>query len=172
MLASIKDVEYAFHKMAERQILISKKEAEMNMKIAKIKENYEEETLEARQDYDYFMAEIEGWSIKNKLMFLKTRSIEFPIGKIGFRTNPPKVVLLNKKYNLKTAMELMKRVFDGKYVRSKEEIDKESILADYSGKKLIDETLAAVGLRVDQDETFFADVDYEKLKNFKTNKAG
>ena len=166
MLASIKDVEYAVHKMAERQIFIAKKEAEMNAKIAKIKAAYEEETLEARQDYDYFKSEVEGWSLKNKLMFLKTRSIEFTIGKIGFRTNPPKVVLLNKKYNLKTAIELINRVFDGKYVRSKEEIDKESILADYSGKKLVDETLAGVGLRVDQDETFFVEVDYEKIKDF------
>lgn len=167
MLANVKDVEILLHRMAEKQIFISKKEAEMNAKIAKIKASYEEETQLASALYDEDWSEIEAWCVKNSLMFQKQRSLDFSIGKIGFRTNPPKVVTLNKKTTLKTALELIKKVFDGSYIRTKDEIDKESILADYSQKKITDDKLAGVGLRIEQDETFFADIDYEKIKDFK-----
>ena len=47
----------------------------------------------------------------------------------------------------------------------KEEIDKDSILGDYAQEKIDDSRLASVGLRVDQDETFFTQIDWETIKS-------
>ena len=161
---SITDIELGLNEIAKSEAQIAKMEAAMNGKINSIKEKFNDDSRELRAESDLLRSEVEVYCIKNKFEFDKQRTKEFTIGAIGFRTNPPKVQLLNRKYNLKTALELIKRVFTGSYVRVKEEIDKETILADYSQKKINDESLAGVGLKIDQDETFFIDINWEKLE--------
>ena len=168
--SSIQDVENGLYEIAKRDAEVAKMEARMNQKINSIKEKFDEESRQLRSESDMLRSEVAAFCIKNKSEFIKERTKNFTIGSIGFRTNPPKVQLLNRKYNLKTAIELIKRVFDGSYVRTKEEIDKETILADYSQKKLTDEQLAGVGLKVDQDESFFLDVKWEELQTEKVSK--
>ena len=70
---------------------------------------------------------------------------------------------LNRKYNVKTSIELIKKIFSGAYIRIKEEIDTERILTDLAQEKLNDEKLASVGLKVDQDEKFVIEIDWETL---------
>lgn len=162
-IKNVSELETAIIEMAKEKSFIAKKEALMNSKINKLKELFESETKESNANYSDLYSSAEAFCIKNKLMFQKQRTIELTAGKVGFRINPPKVVMLNRKYNLKTVLELVKKIFTGLYIRSKEELDKESILTDYSQKKLTDDTLAGIGLRVEQDETFFIDIDYTKL---------
>jgi phage host-nuclease inhibitor protein Gam len=165
--SSISDIENGLYEVAKREAEIAKKEAIMNLKIQGIKENFDEQTHTLRAEADLLRSDIEAYCIKNKYEFEKQRTIDFTIGSVGFRTNPPKVALLNRKYNLKTALELVKRIFPKSYLRVKEEIDKETILADYSQKKITDGQLAGVGLKIDQDESFSIDVKWEKLNETK-----
>ena len=163
-LTNVKEVETAIYKMAEARAVIAAHEAEMNKQINRLKEEFDKKTARQRGIIDNILPDVEAFCIKNKLLFQKTKSLDFPSGKVGFRITPPKVSLLNRKYNLKTALELIKRLFDGNYVRVKEEIDKDGILADYSGKRLTDDQLAGVGLKIDQDENFFVDLKWEEIK--------
>jgi len=162
-LRSIKEVEQVITELAKIEHAIAKKEAQMNAQLTLVRESFEIATAEQNSERKLYKEALETWATGSRLMFQKCRSIEFPSGKLGFRINPPKVVLLNKKYNLKTALELLKRLFKPSYIRTKEEIDKEKILSDYSAKILNDESLAAAGLRVEQEEQFFVEINFEEL---------
>jgi len=167
------DVENALAELAEITHSITKKEAEMNTKLQQIKEKFESESRELRESKSILETSIEAFCKLHRKDFEKSRSKEFLSGVIGFRNNPPKVVQLNKKYNVKTTIELIKKLGLTAYLRVKEELNKEMILADYrspdeSGKsetnKLDDSKLSAIGLRVDQDESFFIEIKKEILE--------
>ncbi len=150
--------------LAKRESFIARKEADMNAKIQKIKEKFDAETEEARKERKFYFDEIERYAFLNKKYFdSKVRSAQLIYGKIGFRIGTPKVMLLNRKYNWKTVLELLKKVFGKKYVRTKEEPNKEAIISDAAQKKLDDAQLAAVGLKIDQNEKFFVEIDWEAL---------
>jgi len=162
----IKTYEELEEKLKEYSInfaTLHRKEAEMNERLNQIKEDFDEKTKELRYTIDTLSTEISMFCTKNKSDFDKVRSKEFQFGTVGFRVNPPKVTLLNRKYNLKTVLELVKRLYKKAYVRVKEDLDKEAILADYASKKLDDGKLAGIGLKVDQDEQFYIDAKYEEL---------
>jgi phage host-nuclease inhibitor protein Gam len=163
-LKTFEDIEPALVELGKRESFIAKKEAEMNTKIQEVKDKFEQDTIAQRSEADLIRTKITDFCKSNSREFTDKKSKDFTHGVIGFRTNPPKVILLNKKYNLKTAIELLKKVFTGDYVRSKEEIDKEKILSDYASEKLNDDKLAAVGLRVDQDESFYVDIKWDNLQ--------
>jgi len=151
-------------KLAGFETVIAKQEAAMNGKIQKIRDEFDQATADARKEKIVIEQDIEVFCRSNKVEFEKARSKDFVHGSIGFRFNTPKVGVLNKKYTIKTAMELIKRIFEGKYVRTKEEINKELILADYAEKKIDDEKLAAVGLKIDQDETFYIAIKWDQIE--------
>lgn len=163
-LTNIKEVETAVFKMAEAKAVIAGHEAELNKQINKLREDFEKKTKKQREQIDEIMPDVEAFCIKNKLLFQKTKSIELPAGRIGFRVSTPRISMLNRKYNQKTVLELVKRLFKSDYIRTKEELDKEKMLSDYSGKLLTDDQIAAVGLRVEQDENFFVDLKWEEIK--------
>jgi len=146
------------------ETVIAKQEAAMNARIQKIRDEFDQATIEARKEKLVIESDIEVFCRSNKHEFEKSRSRDFVHGVVGFKFNPPKVSILNRKSTIKTAMELIKRIFDGKYVRSKEEIDKELILADYAAGSLKDGNLAAVGLKVDQDETFYIAIKWDQIE--------
>lgn len=151
--------------LSKHESFITKKEAAMNEKIQNIKQKFDEETAEARAQKQLIESEVQSFCVKNKAEFLKQRSRKLIHGTIGFRTNPPKVSQLNKKFTVKTTIEFIKKLFNGSYLRLEEKIDKEKILADYANETIDDSKLASIGLRVDQDETFFCEVDWETINS-------
>lgn len=164
---SITNYEEADKKLLElskHEAFIAKKEADMNSKMQAVKEKFETETADARAQKQLIETDIQVFCSMNKTDFLKQRAKKLLHGVIGFRTNPPKVIQLNKKFTIKTSIELAKKIFDDKYVRMKEELNKDAILTDYSSGTLTDDNLAGVGLRVDQDETFFCEVDWQSIE--------
>ncbi len=163
MINSFEEADLKLLELGKHESFIAKKEAEMNAKIQKIKEKFDQETEHARAAKLAIEKDLQTFCLLNKKEFADKRSRKLMHGVIGFRTGTPKVLLLNRKYNWKTVLELLKKVFPGKYVRTKEEPNKDAILADVAQQKLDDQQLAAVGLKVDQDEKFFVEIDWENL---------
>jgi phage host-nuclease inhibitor protein Gam len=157
------EVENRLREYAKTEAFIARKEAEMNQKIQKIKEKYDEETKEARTTKKNLFEELKTFALLKPKLFDKKRSLGLVYGKIGFRTGTPKVMLLNRKYNWKTVIELLEKIFGMKYLRVKTEPNKDAILSDAAQKQLSDSELAAVGLKIDQNEKFFIDVDWDKI---------
>jgi len=82
-------------------------------------------------------------------LFGKLKSAASSLGLYGFRTGNPKLVLLNRKWKWNDVLEALKSLGKTELIRVKEEPDKDAL------KKLDDAELAAIGLRIDQDEAFF-----------------
>ena len=162
---SFNDIDKLLVEIGKHKVVVTKKEADMNAGIQKIKEKYDTETLEARTRIEELEAKIEALSTSIKTEFDSKRTKPLTHGKVGFRTGTPKVLQLNKKYKVATSIELAKQLFKKRFVRSKDELNKEAIIAEHNQKKITDEQVAAMGLRIDQDEKFFYEIDWEKLDN-------
>ncbi len=163
-IQTFEDVNKALFEIAQKDSFITKKEVAMNEKINKIKTEFDQETKTIRAEKQLLEQEIEGYCKANKLEFGKQKSKSLLFGTVFFRTTPPKVSQLNRKYTVATTIELAIKLFKNKFVREKKELDKDAILASYAAKEIDDEKLAAIGLKIDQEEKFGYDINWEKLK--------
>lgn len=82
-------------------------------------------------------------------LFGKLKSAASSLGLFGFRTGNPKLVLLNRKWKWDDVLQALRTTERTDLIRTKAEPDKDAL------KKLEDADLASLGLRIDQDETFF-----------------
>lgn len=162
------DADQTLLKIADAEQYLQKAEAEMNEQIQKIRDEYERTTFATRAQQELLIAGLEKYCISNKIDFEKTRSKELVHGIVGFRNAPPKVSLLNRKYKFDTVIELLKKVRWGKdFIRQKEDLNKEQVLASYSAKEIDDSTLAKVGLKIDQNENFFHEIRWDSIPSGK-----
>lgn len=167
-IRSYEDADQTLLEIADCETQLQKQEAEMNEQIQKIRDEYEKNTHVVRAVKVSLEKELEKFCIHNKSDFEKSRSRELVHGLIGFRNSPPKVALLNRKYKWETVLELLGRVRFGKdFIRKKEEINKEAVLAAYNSKEIDDQKLASVGMKVDQTEEFFAKINWEEIPDNK-----
>jgi phage host-nuclease inhibitor protein Gam len=165
IIQSFEEVDAKLLELSRYESFIAKKEASMNEKINNVKAKFDEETADARAQKSLIESEVHSFCLQNKHEFAKQRSKKLIHGSVGFRVNPPKVNQLSRKFTIATTLGFLKKLLDGKYIRLKEEIDKDSILGDYAAEKIDDSKLASVGLRVDQDETFFSLIDWETIQS-------
>ncbi len=164
VIETLEEVDAKLLELGGLKVSISKAEANMNSKMQTLRAKFDEETQDDRAKAELIEKEIEQYCIVNRAKFEKTRTLDLTHGSIGFRTNPPKVGMLNRKYNVDTAIQLIKQVFKGLYVRQKEEVDKDAILAAYATKQIDDQQLAGVGLKIDQGEKFVCEPKWEELE--------
>lgn len=165
-LRDFDDVDNTLLKLGRITAVLMKEEANLNRSIQSLREESESRTAAVRQESLALRKDIELFCIDHKDVFESRRKRELIHGVIGFQTNPPRVALLNRKYNWGTVLELMGRLsFWKPYVRTVIEIDKETILADAVTEKpkLTDEKLAAVGIKIAQDEKFVCEPKWEEI---------
>ena len=107
---------------------------------------------------DAAFALLKAWAKENKSAFETVRSIAKPIGTIGYRTATPSLKLLDG-WTWEQVLEVIQALPEiaVKYVRTKYEVNKEAIIAD---RDALGETgLRALGVRVSQPTSFFADAN-------------
>lgn len=168
---SYEELDDALLLIANYEADLHKSEADLNKELQEVKERYDNLTAKTQGEWAKLNDAIETFCKNNKSDFEgDKRSRALTHGRVGFRNNPPKCVQLNKKWKVESSIAFIKELFKGKYIRTKPEINKEAILADYAKEKLTDTDLAGVGLRIDQEETFFCDVDWQSI-NQKSNVA-
>jgi len=98
---------------------------------------------------------IQAWAEANPEEFAKRKSIELAHGTIGFRTGTPKLKTLAKQTWAKVLDTLRASPFAEKFIRIKEEVDKESLLVAHANFSIDDAGLRGLGLEVTQEESFF-----------------
>ncbi len=162
-LRSMEDVDKALLELGVASAEVQREEAKLNEEIQKLRASYDERTKNSQALIKAKEAEIEEYCLLNKTLFNDKRTIELTHGTVAMRTNPPKVSVLNKKYTLDLAVELLEKLGLKKFVRAKKEVDKEAILSDYATKDITDEKLANVGLRIDQAEKFGYEIKWETI---------
>ena len=164
-LESFEEVDHALFEMAQQKAYIQEQEAKLNEEQQRLRNDCDRMTEKARARSAQLEQNIESFCRLHKEDFEKTRSKDLTHGSVGFRTNPNKVSLLNRKYNWKTVIELLKKLRLGKFIRQTEEPDKEAILTAYATEDVTDERLAAVGLKIDKSETFNIDIKWDSIKD-------
>lgn len=102
---------------------------------------------------------VQAWAEANPQEFGNRKSIDFPAGKVGFRTGTPKVKTLAGWTFARVLEKLNSLTWGRAFVRVKEEIDKESLIAAHSQANLAPGELREIGVRIDQDEAFFIEPD-------------
>lgn len=112
-------------------------------------------------------AQLQAWAEANRaVVFAKRKSLVWPGGKFGFRTGTPKLCLLNRKWSWDSVLTKVKALVPD-WVRTKEELDKEAVLADHATDDVHQATaeeLAKMGMKVTQDEGFFVEPAIESVE--------
>jgi len=118
--------------------------------LMEIQEEYNPEIEAISQEISAKLLLCEKYATTHReTLFGKLKSAAANLGLFGFRTGNPKLVLLNRKWKWADVLNALKATGQGELIRTKEEADKDAL------KKLEEHQLAAIGLRIEQDETFF-----------------
>lgn len=136
--------------------------AEMDHELTEIRARYEPQVTAYGQEIDRAMVLARGWSDANPGEFGPRRSIEMVHGAVGYRTGTPKLKTL-AGWTWDRVLESLRGSNFKEAIRSKEEVDKEFILANRD--RISAERMKSIGVKVVQDETFFVDPKREEVSH-------
>lgn len=110
---------------------------------------------------------LRAWAEANPDQFPKDRkSIQFTSGILGFRTGTPKLALFSRAFNWERVLAQVQALLPD-CVRTKKEVDKESLLNRYgqsADKTAADAEFRRLGVKVTQDESFFIEPDLTQFE--------
>lgn len=119
----------------------------MNDEIAVIRERFEAQAQPISTRIDNLRQGVQIWCDANRAALTrggKVKSAQFPTGEVRWRVTPPKVVIRG----LDAVIDALRRAGLTRFLRTKEEINKEAILADTEA------VIEINGIRIDQVEEF------------------
>lgn len=147
-------------KYAIAEAKIRKINAEIDIKLGKIREGYAAQLSSLTEEKDSSFDFLHAFAMQNKADFAKKRSMDFAHGQLGFRTGTPKLKTV-KGFTWAAVLNLVKIKLPD-YIRTTEEVNKEKFLVDRELDGMAD-TMKDVGMFVDQEETFFVQPKIEEL---------
>lgn len=146
--------------LSQAQTTLKQTEANMEKKIQKVRESYQEDIYTQQSIIMEATAKLKAFAEHNREeLFTKKKSMETPHGRIGFRIGQWKVGY--EKGFSKKALGLIQEL-KLPFIRTKEEIDKDKILTVREDEEQMKQ-LALCGIKVTQDETFFAEPKEETI---------
>lgn len=104
-------------------------EADMNDKIAALKELYAKDAAPINERIDVLQTGVQTWCEANREDLThgdKTKTVDFVTGLVKWRIKPPSVAVRGAE----AVIALLKASGLGKFVRTKEEINKDAVLND------------------------------------------
>lgn len=160
--ASREQAEALLKQIGELQREITRREAAMNDEIAQLKARYQQEVTPLNEDIEAQFQGLHAWAEANKgeLLTARLKSVKMGTGEIGWRTNPPKVVIRGAE----TVVENLKRLGLAEFVRVREEPNKEAILNDPQRVE------GVKGITITQDEEFYVKPYETELERVETVK--
>ncbi len=166
----------AFATYAKSDAQIQKINAEIELQCAKIREKYADKLATLGAEKDKAFDVLQSFATENQAeLFTKKKSLDMAHGTIGFRTGTPKLKTL-KGFTWASALQLAKKFLPFTYIRQTEDIAKDKLLADRDLKEVavydtptgdprevtMREAMAACGIQVVQDETFYVEPKKEE----------
>ena len=130
-------------------------EADMEGDLKAIRESYEPRFKALNVALESRTRAARDWAERHPAEFGRRRSINFAHGAAGFRLGPPRLKTIAKTSWDSVLEALHKLRWGAPYIRLKEEINKEQILADVGAGKLPTANLLLAGAEIVQDESFF-----------------
>jgi phage host-nuclease inhibitor protein Gam len=131
--------------------------AQMDELLTAIRRRYEPELLELTRQIETMHAAVQKWAETHPAQFAPRKSLELRHGTIGFRTGNPRLKTVGRR-NWDTVLQALRDADWGRtYIRVKEEVNKEQLIADVGSRALRAEDLLRVGAQVTREESFFVD---------------
>ena len=104
------------------------------------------------------------WAETHPAAFGQRKSLELLHGVIGFRTGAPKLKTV-LKFKWDGVLDALRHAAWGAaYIRVKEEINKEQIIADVNARILSEADLRKAGAQVVQEELFYVEPKFTKVE--------
>lgn len=158
-LRSWDDVNEALRQIAELKANVTAKTAAYNEEEAKRRKQVDDYCNPLREKLEQLEIGMQNFCVANRSDFGNKKSRELPNGRVDFRLGLPKVEK-QKGFTWAGIFEIVKQSrFAKQFIRVKEELNKDAILAYYSGTENAAGHLAEVYLSVVQEETFGYDVN-------------
>lgn len=144
----------------------SKLKADMDDEIKAVREDYESDLSDTADRLNVRMQAAQAWAENHPAEFGKLKSIEMTHGVVGWRIGQPQLKTL-AGWTWDRVLERLQQVkaYAG-FIRTKLEVDKQSILA--LRESLLDGDLKNMGVRVVQDESFYVEPKTTKVENRET----
>jgi len=133
----------------------------MDNRFTKIREEYAEELGAIESSTQEGLSKLQMYYESNPEVFGRKKSVETAHGLIGFRTGTPKLKAM-KGFTWAAVLELLKSNKRTGFVRSKEEVAKDLLIANRGNDNVI-EILKENKMEIVQDETFFVELKKEEV---------
>lgn len=133
--------------IGERQRDVVRIQAAMNDELAAVKERFEAEAQPLQARIDALTQGIQIWSEANRDAITqggKTKTAAFPSGEIAWRLRPPSVRITGQE----AVLDILRRLGLNRFIRSKEEVNKEAILNEPAAVATVP------GISIQQGEDF------------------
>jgi phage host-nuclease inhibitor protein Gam len=129
--------------------------ADRDHALASVEKNHEAGIQSSAADIADAEAAIRDYCDANRAgLFAEKKSRETGLAVFGFEMTPPRVETAHRKIKWADVLERLRRAKWGlAYIRTRESLDKEALLADRD--KLTPEQVTAAGVQFVQDEQFF-----------------
>lgn len=131
--------------------------ADMDAAVTAARARYETTLANTEARIDSLTEQVRDWALANPEEFGKKKSLEMTHGVIGFRTGMPKLKTLSGFTFARVLHQLRSVKWGAAFIRVKEEADKESLISAFTSKNISASELREIGVRVDQEESFFVE---------------
>ena len=156
------DAEFAMSSLRDMQLELTQINLDRENAIKAIDEQYQNKANMLQAQMDGIVRSLGQWAEDNRPEFGKAKSMELTHGTIGWHINPPSVKQLSGwKVDDTIAAMQESAILSAKYLRMTPELNKSAILNDR--ETILPETLRACGLRIVQEEPFYAQPKIEDV---------
>ena len=130
-------------------------EAEMDRELIRVRQVFEKAVADRSKEVEEKATVLETWAEANPDEFGKAKSVDLVHAVVGWRTGQP-ALKTAKGWTWKKVLQKMRSVagYEG-FIRVKEEVDKEGIIA--AREQLLAGDLLQMGVRIVQAEAFFVE---------------
>lgn len=155
----------AIDAIAAHETEIQSLTAKRNAKIQEVQAEYQPyiEAHEAGIKGKIALAEKYAETHRDELFPAKSKSAYTALASFGFRTNPPALKPLDKKWSWEKILKKLQELRLRKLIRTNDEVDKDAIKA----AKMSDELLAQLGMKIVQPEEFYIEPKVDGAEKIK-----
>lgn len=147
------EAEDVMHQICRLTIEGDTLDAKMDAELAAVRERYQGRRELVTVALKPLLERMEQWATNNPGELGTKKSLALTHGTIGFRTGQPQLKTL-RGCTWATVLEKL-RSGRAQYIRTKEEVNKEALLADR--EQIGTDALRALGIQVAQEERFFVE---------------
>ncbi len=154
-ISSWDEADTALRELSIKRTKVQKAIADYNEKEQSRRAHLASEIAPIEQDIEAYELGLKNFAATKRLEFGKTKSRTLMHGILGFRNDPPSIKQI-KGITVDAAIKLVKASkWAWRFIRQKDELNKEEILAAIAAKDLTLEELTPLGLSRHQEEQFF-----------------